>query len=72
MVKMTKCRQMCTPVHVREGVARYPHGRRSKLPLPTAPHLAQREERPDILNGLEITRFLGDYDWNGVLGRGIE
>ena len=53
---------VCTPLYVRERVARYPHGARSKLLLCTAPHLAQREQSPDILNDLVLRGFLGDYD----------
>ena len=52
----------CTPVYVRERVARYPHGARSKLLLCTAPHLAQREQCHGILNDPGFERFLGDYD----------
>ena len=33
---------MCTPVHVREGVVRYPQTHRSKLLLVGLPHLTQR------------------------------
>ena len=61
----------CAHVYVREVVARYPHGHVSKLTTVAAPHLAQREQSPDILNDTGFTRFLGDYDRNGVLRAAI-
>ena len=62
LVKMTKCHQMYTPGHAREGVVNTPTGHRSKLLLVTRSSLTPREEPSDILNGPGFDRFAGDYD----------
>ena len=62
LVKMTKCRPYVHTCACREGVADTPTVHASKLAPVHSSSSAQRGPIPDILNGLEIERFLGDYD----------
>ena len=61
-VKMTKCRQMCTP-WVREVDGQIPpRSTAASCPLSPAPHLTSARHPDGILNGPENERFAGDYD----------
>ena len=57
-VKTTKCHQMYTPGHPREGVVMIPPDLRSKLLLEVFLTMTQR----GIINAPSFMRFLGDYD----------
>ena len=69
MVKMTKCRQMCTPGYARERVARYPHGPAQQA-APAGPLLIWTQR--GILNGPCFGRFAPDYDCKGLPGPPIK